>query len=470
MTFSFKTGSFEHPLMADGVKHLLESIEDGIFVLDINLHVVYFNQPARQHLLNFYNFICEIGDPVLPLLPDDRRSALEYYFRRVLNGESIRYIHEIPKDNSNSIWVDCHYFPLKDHLGNIICIGGMLKDISERRIYRLKLEEKSMELTSILESITDGFFTLDRNWTIRYANNQAGALVGLKANDALGKNIKELFPNPSTATFFDAYQKAFDTGQPVRVEGYFSPLDKWLDVTIYPTRDQLTVYGRDVTEKKKLEQKLLELKLTEQKMVIKATIQGQEKERELLSTELHDNISQVLTTTKLYLEMAASNNIDKPHLIKKSVDNLTSAINDLRLISYSLLPSTINDIGIVDSIKELVQPYKAAEKFNVHYDFEGEWMDLSSGFKVNLFRIIQERLQVIAINSGASNVWIQLRSGNQFELSIKDDGKEKEQTGVTELHFATIRNRTELYDGIATISTYPQGCQVLLRFPYESCK
>lgn len=471
MTLSSTVGSFDHPLMSEGVQHLLASIEDGIFVLDKNFHLVYFNQPARRHIFNFYSFFCEIGEDVIPLLPEERRGPIKSYFEKVLEGESIRYVHEIPKEQNFSLWVDCHYFPMRNSWGHIIGIGGMLKDITERRTYRLELEQKSLEMSSILQSITDGFFTMDRNWIIRYANRQAAALVGLNADDAIGKSMKELFPNPSTFIFFSAYQKAFDTGLPVRAEGYFAPMDKWLDITVYPSKDLLTIYGRDITEKRKLEEKLLQLKLAEQKMVIQATIEGQEKERELLSTELHDNVSQVLTTTKLYLEMAAAKENSHYEIMKKSIDNLTVAINDLRLISYSLIPSSINDIGIIDSIKELIEPYKGVQKFEIHFAYEGDFDFLPPSFKVNLFRIIQERLHFLAINSGASNVWIGLHSKDSLELAIKDDSIEKEKSGAAEINFATIRNRTELYDGTATICTSPgKGCIITLDFPLPDMK
>jgi PAS domain S-box-containing protein len=461
-------GSFEHPLILQGVQHLLSSIEDGIFVLDDSLRIVYFNQPTKKHLYNFYGFLGEVGQEVMPLLPEERRGPLLFYFTKVLNGESIRYTQEIAKIDAPSLWVECHYFPLKNVEGKIIGVGGTLKDISERQTYRIQLEDKSKELGSILQSITDGFFTLDRQWIIRYANRQAATLVGLTPEAAIGKNIKELFPSPSTLTFFTAYEKAFETGLPVSAVDYYSPLDKWLDVSIYPSNDLLTIYARDVTEKRKLEEQLLQLKLSEQKTVIAATIQGQEKERELLSAELHDNVSQVLTTTKLYLEMAA----EQPHLnaklLKKSIENLSATINDLRLISYSLLPSTLNDIGVVDSINELIQPYIAAKKFRVAFSFNGDLHLLSTGFKVNLFRIIQDQLHNIAIHTGASNVWLRLETGEQLTLTMNDNGKSMFENG--EMSMATIRNRTELYDGTAHFSYASEtGNRMFLSFPMASC-
>ncbi|MGZ5286233.1 MAG: PAS domain-containing sensor histidine kinase [Flavisolibacter sp.] len=469
MSLTSSVGSFEHPLSSDKVQQMLSIIDDGFFILDNSLRVVYFNQMTRHHLWNFYDFNCEVGDKVIPLLPEDRRGPIESFFKRVLQGESIRYTHEIPKKEGHTLWVDCHYFPLRNKHGEITGIGGSLKDITAKYLYRLQLEEKSQEMTDILESIGDGFFTMDKNYIIRYANSQAAKLVGLTPEFSIGKSLKDLFPNPSTKRFFNGYQKAFETGQPVRVEGYYAPLDKWLDISIYPSNDMLTVYGRDITQKRKLEEKLLELKLAEQKMVIQATIEGQEKERELLSNELHDNVSQVLTTTKLYLELATSEKNQSPSaLLQKSIENLTAAINDLRLISYALLPSTLNDMGIIDSIHELIEPYRHAKKFEVSFAHSGDMQKLSGAFKVNLFRIIQERLHNIAICSRASSVKIWLSCSDEVEVSLQDDGKGL--SAVSEIHLATIRNRTELFDGIATINQSPyKGTLIHLIFPFASC-
>ncbi len=469
MSLSSSVGSLEHPLSSPLVQQMLSIVDDGFFILDHSLRVVYFNHNSRHHLWNFYNFICEVGDYVIPLLPENRRAPLENFFKRVLSGESIRYTHEITKKEGRSIWVDCHYFPLRDSKGEINGIGGSLKDITAKYQYRLQLEEKTREMTDILESIGDGFFTMDRDYVIRYANSQAAQLVGLSPEYSIGKSLRDLFPNPSTDSFFNGYQKAFETGQPVRVEGYYAPLDKWLDISIYPSNDMLTVYGRDITQKRKLEEKLLELKLSEQKMVIQATIEGQEKERELLSNELHDNVSQVLTTTKLYLELAAAEKNQSPSaLLQKSIDNLSAAINDLRLISYSLLPSTLNDMGIIESIHELIEPYRNTKKFEVMFAHSGEMQNLSGTFKVNLFRIIQERLHNVAICSKAATVKIWLSCSNEVELSIQDDGKDL--SAASEIHFATIRNRTELFDGTASINQSPlKGTLIHLVFPFSSC-
>ena len=62
---------------------------------------------------------------------------------------------------------------------------------------------------------------------------------------------------------------------------------------------------QDITGRKELEQKLLEQEIGKQKLLTQATIDGQEKERKEIGKELHDNINQILSTTKLYLDLAA---------------------------------------------------------------------------------------------------------------------------------------------------------------------
>ena len=64
---------------------------------------------------------------------------------------------------------------------------------------------------------------------------------------------------------------------------------------------------QDITQRKKLEQELLSNELERQKAINQATVDTQEQERSEIGKELHDNVNQVLTTTKLYLDLAMSN-------------------------------------------------------------------------------------------------------------------------------------------------------------------
>src|SRR5687768_17261155 len=90
----------------------------------------------------------------------------------------------------------------------------------------------------------------------------------------------------------------------------------------------------DITERKKLEQKLLREQINQQKLLTQAMIDGQEKERKEIGKELHDNIGQQLTTTKLYLDIAKESADDTTReMISLAVKGIFDVINEVRGMS-----------------------------------------------------------------------------------------------------------------------------------------
>src|SRR6185436_2310664 len=102
---------------------------------------------------------------------------------------------------------------------------------------------------NILYSITDAFTVVDRDWTIRMVNRQAEKILGSAASDLIGANLWEKLPALIGSPFEAACRKAMDDGVAHRVEEIYPPLDKWLEVNVYPSEDGLTLLYRDVTER-----------------------------------------------------------------------------------------------------------------------------------------------------------------------------------------------------------------------------
>src|SRR5690606_17962799 len=103
----------------------------------------------------------------------------------------------------------------------------------------------------------------------------------------------------------------------------------------YIMRENLEPYrmigaAQNISERKRLEEQLLKEELNSQKIISQAIIDTQEKERSEISKELHDNVNQVLTTTKLYLDLASANNELTTDLIAKSSQNIIYVINEIR--------------------------------------------------------------------------------------------------------------------------------------------
>jgi PAS domain S-box-containing protein len=118
---------------------------------------------------------------------------------------------------------------------------------AEQESHRAAREAERVD--RILSSITDAFVTLDRDWNISYMNERAAALAGGKPADYVGRNHWEAFPESVGSPFEQAYRRAVAGQHVVRVEAYYPPIKRWLQVTAYPSAEGLTLVGQDVSDR-----------------------------------------------------------------------------------------------------------------------------------------------------------------------------------------------------------------------------
>ena len=227
-----------------------------------------------------------------------------------------------------------------------------------------------------------------------------------------------------------------------------------------------------IIESKKAEEKLLQQELDKQKLIAQAMVDAQEKERAEIGKELHDNINQILSTTKLYLELAKNDSSQRLNLINRSAGNIHTAIHEIRNISRSLVPSSIGDLGLQDSVTDLVESIRTTRTIHVEFYPVGQFDEIiNDKTKLMLFRIIQEQVSNVLKHSGARNLIIELvleESDHSIELNITDDGKGfiPSAVGKMGLGLSNITSRASLFGGKVTIQSEPgNGCKLRVQIP-----
>ena len=116
------------------------------------------------------------------------------------------------------------------------------------------------QLSIILERISDGVFSLDENWCFTYVNPRVEALLMLHCppGNVLGCNIWDQFPDAVGSIFQLEYQRAVTQGTQVSFEAWYEPFQMWWSVDAYPSNPGVTVYFRDITERRRAAQRLSE--------------------------------------------------------------------------------------------------------------------------------------------------------------------------------------------------------------------
>jgi PAS domain S-box-containing protein len=121
-----------------------------------------------------------------------------------------------------------------------------------------ELTEKAFVHADVFERITDAFMALDKNFCYTYINKKACEFSRREAKSLIGKNVWSEFPNSVGRPFYNAVTKAMQQQAYMHLEDYYPETDQWFENHIYPSPDGVSIYFRDITDKKKLEVALRE--------------------------------------------------------------------------------------------------------------------------------------------------------------------------------------------------------------------
>ncbi|MES3000726.1 MAG: PAS domain-containing protein [Pseudomonadota bacterium] len=105
----------------------------------------------------------------------------------------------------------------------------------------------------ILESITEGFFTLDRQWRFDFVNREAHLILGREPGVLRGKVLWEEYPGLEGTEFERNYLHTMREREKTSFTAYYPLQESWYEVTTFPAPEGISIYFRDVTEQKKME-------------------------------------------------------------------------------------------------------------------------------------------------------------------------------------------------------------------------
>ncbi|MFC4440466.1 MULTISPECIES: PAS domain S-box protein [Natrialbaceae] len=169
--------------------------------------------------------------------------------------------------DGSRFWANVTITAIQDDEGELQGFTKVTRDMTERREYEQQLEVQAErlerqrddlkeELDDVFERVDDAFYALDEELQFEYVNDHAEMYFDTPAGELLGRTPWEAIDVDEDDPLFEKYETALETQEPMSFERYSEPLGIWEIVRVYPSESGLSVYFRDITERKEREWQL----------------------------------------------------------------------------------------------------------------------------------------------------------------------------------------------------------------------
>ncbi|MEI9810851.1 MAG: PAS domain S-box protein [Bacteroidota bacterium] len=422
--------------------------------------------------------------------PDGRLSsaiAMEK-INRAIGGEkpSFEWTHQDIEGNL----IPCEIWLVRLPAENQVLIRGSIVDISERKKaeqekehVRHLLNERVKELTTLYQ--VSQVFQSEKRSVLEILQEVVSILPsGWQHQDITAARIlfgDMEFKTPNFGTAFHKQTSAFPIPdgkkgeieiiylqpRPPESEDAFLAEERNL---INMVGEMLRIYlarqhGAEVN--KKMEQEMLRQKIQEQKIITRAVLNAEEKERNKIGRELHDNVNQILASTKLFIKMAEEKDVTGGNeLLNRSAKLVDAAIQEIRSLSQSQV-TPLKMIDLEELIQTLVDRLDDSTSVKTTFTYEKD-RDVDDELKLNIYRIVQEQINNILKYAEATAITIRVNADNGFfHVLIADNGKgfdpETKRKGIG---ISNMINRVESFNGELNIISSPgNGCKIEIKIP-----
>jgi PAS domain S-box-containing protein len=354
----------------------------------------------------------------------------------------------------------------------------------QEQALRREAETAHQQVETILSSIRDGFYVLDREWNFTYVNDRYCQMVGMEREELLGKNIWQTFPAAVDTHAYVQFHQAVMEQTPRQFEYLYAPWNCWHDHRIYPSPDGLTVFLAEITDRKQAELERERLLKSEQQAREEAQVANRIKDEFLavLSHELRSPLNPILGWSKL-LKTGNLNAVKATQAIttiERNAKLQAELIEDLLDVSRILqgkLRLNVTPVNLAFTIQSAIETVRLsaeAKSIILHTHFPPEKLQVS-GDATRLQQIIWNLLSnAVKFTPPEGEIFVQLEQVNhQAQILVRDTGKGikpeflpymfdyfRQEDGATTRKFgglglglAIVRHLVELHGGTVTASS-----------------
>ena len=380
-----------------------------------------------------------------------------------------------------------YYMPPEDLLNYdpAVVLDHVLRNLKEHNLAKEEIKIAYEELKQIFDTATDGIRVIDREFNILRINKTFSRLTGISKHEAVGKKCYEVFGGPVCHTPNCSLTRILEGEELVE----FEVERERSDATRIPCIIRAApiqgsdgdVIGivedfKDISERKLMEE---HLRILPQKL-----LQAQEKARQRIASDLHDQIAQDLFTVKIACETLFDDepavSSEKKHRLLDLTRMVQGSIVAVRNLAYDLHPPGLDQCGLVRTVYQYCQDFSDRHGVCVNFHAAGlDGLKLDFDTEINLYRLVQEALNNVKKHAHAKHVTVRMiGSSPNLVLRIEDDGKgfdvnDRLARALKEkrLGLRSMEERVGLLDGAMTIqSRAMQGTKIFIEVPNKGKK
>ncbi|MDP5081398.1 MAG: sensor histidine kinase [Winogradskyella sp.] len=223
-------------------------------------------------------------------------------------------------------------------------------------------------------------------------------------------------------------------------------------------------------QEKTLESQKLATVLKEQELIsIDAMIEGQEKERQRIANDLHDDLGGLMATVKLHFNALKDNN--SPELYSKTNSLIDEAYQKVRSVAHAKNSGVIAKEGLLKAVQDMADKVTLSNTISIEVLDYGLDNRLENSLELTLFRIIQELITNVIKHAEATEVTIHLTNHDDLiNIMVEDNGKGFDPNQITKtkagMGISSIDKRIAHLDGQFTIeSEKNKGTTIIIDIP-----
>jgi PAS domain S-box-containing protein len=459
---------------------LTRNSPDIIVLIDQNGTIEYVS-PTAERILGFeqsemlnesiQKFLCRECVNYLESLGwlnNKRKSKNNYEFRMV-------------KKDGSLFWVDASLSTIKNNHGQHKILMHN-RDIDALKKSEEILKESEQKYRGLFENMELGIMEVDNDDKIQWVNQSFEKMTGYTLRHLKGKDARSLFlTNENDRRIMEnIVTKRKNKNETIYEISIKNKRGEKLDMVISGS-PIIDLSGKvkgsvgihwNVTEIRKMEKMIEQEKLILQQEIMKATINAEEKQREMFGNELHDGVGHILTYTSLYLQKASGSKQINEDYFTKAHEKVEEAINEVRRISRNLVPPALIDLSLKEAIIELFNQFDKID--HIQFEFKCKQQDLKDidlNAQRNIYRIIQELLNNTIKHAAATKVNLTIqRNKSNLIINYYNNGqpfnpqKIKKSVGLN-----SINNRAYFYNGTTKIdSSKNNGTTFTIELPLSN--